>query len=222
MSAFTVKDAYELFSWIPGDVDDPPFFKEFLSTFQNNPEASKTVPFVIRVSIPQKLPSYPGEDVPNMDCKSELTIPMGALNRYQSDPIFQRKLGTHAINSFLNTLQNNQGMMKCVNCKKPSTVKTKNVKSGFSIPMALQLHVTECYFICDSPVCRAKAAKAREGKASNTGARMCGACRKFEPPGALSLMKCARCKVVFYCDADCQKKHWKEHRPMCKAASKTS
>ena len=29
------------------------------------------------------------------------------------------------------------------------------------------------------------------------------------------LKKCARCHLVQYCDTDCQKKHWKTHKPIC-------
>ena len=29
------------------------------------------------------------------------------------------------------------------------------------------------------------------------------------------LKKCARCKMVAYCNRDCQKAHWKEHKPDC-------
>jgi hypothetical protein len=30
-----------------------------------------------------------------------------------------------------------------------------------------------------------------------------------------TLMKCSRCKVVYYCSKDCQSRHWKEHRARC-------
>lgn len=29
------------------------------------------------------------------------------------------------------------------------------------------------------------------------------------------MKKCARCKAVFYCGAECQKKHWPEHKKEC-------
>ena len=29
------------------------------------------------------------------------------------------------------------------------------------------------------------------------------------------LRKCSRCKLVQYCNRDCQKKHWQAHKPHC-------
>ena len=31
---------------------------------------------------------------------------------------------------------------------------------------------------------------------------------------------CARCKVVYYCSAECQKRHWKTHKAVCKSAGR--
>ena len=33
-----------------------------------------------------------------------------------------------------------------------------------------------------------------------------------------NLPKCRQCSQAYYCDADCQRKHWKKHRPVCRAA----
>jgi hypothetical protein len=38
----------------------------------------------------------------------------------------------------------------------------------------------------------------------------CGACGK--PCG---MMRCARCRNIFYCDATCQKTNWKTHKTVC-------
>eukprot|EP00055_Hartaetosiga_balthica_P004381 m.141296 g.141296 ORF g.141296 m.141296 type:complete len:133 (+) comp38269_c0_seq1:96-494(+) len=29
------------------------------------------------------------------------------------------------------------------------------------------------------------------------------------------LLRCSRCKTTFYCNKECQKKHWKVHRKVC-------
>eukprot|EP01006_Ploeotia_vitrea_P001682 TRINITY_DN105389_c0_g1_i1.p1 TRINITY_DN105389_c0_g1~~TRINITY_DN105389_c0_g1_i1.p1 ORF type:complete len:195 (+),score=16.53 TRINITY_DN105389_c0_g1_i1:47-631(+) len=34
---------------------------------------------------------------------------------------------------------------------------------------------------------------------------------------AAAKSKCSGCKMVYYCSTGCQKQHWKEHKPVCKA-----
>jgi hypothetical protein len=34
---------------------------------------------------------------------------------------------------------------------------------------------------------------------------------------ANATLRCSRCKQQYYCSAKCQKAHWKEHKPTCKA-----
>ena len=31
------------------------------------------------------------------------------------------------------------------------------------------------------------------------------------------LPKCTQCSQAYYCNADCQRKHWKKHKPVCRA-----
>ena len=33
-----------------------------------------------------------------------------------------------------------------------------------------------------------------------------------------NLPKCRQCEQAFYCNADCQRKHWKKHKRVCRAA----
>ena len=33
-----------------------------------------------------------------------------------------------------------------------------------------------------------------------------------------NLPKCRQCAQAYYCDSDCQRKHWRNHRPVCIAA----
>ena len=46
--------------------------------------------------------------------------------------------------------------------------------------------------------------------------KLCSACGKKSN----TLMKCRACKCVWYCDKECQNKHWKEHRKECKPIKK--
>jgi hypothetical protein len=48
-----------------------------------------------------------------------------------------------------------------------------------------------------------------------TPVRICAACGKK----ALQMLKCSRCTAAFYCDAACQKRHWREHRAACGAGA---
>lgn len=41
---------------------------------------------------------------------------------------------------------------------------------------------------------------------------VCGLCNAVDPP-----KKCSRCHLVPYCNAQCQKKHWRHHKGICKA-----
>lgn len=47
--------------------------------------------------------------------------------------------------------------------------------------------------------------------------RRCGACMKGKTRESNPLKKCTRCQVVYYCDADCQRRHWKVHKLDCLA-----
>ena len=49
-----------------------------------------------------------------------------------------------------------------------------------------------------------------------TPTKICSACDKESD----ALMKCRNCKCVWYCDKDCQNKHWKEHKKGCKRIKK--
>eukprot|EP00033_Pygsuia_biforma_P002636 GCRY01002916.1.p1 GENE.GCRY01002916.1~~GCRY01002916.1.p1 ORF type:complete len:245 (-),score=82.11 GCRY01002916.1:225-959(-) len=44
--------------------------------------------------------------------------------------------------------------------------------------------------------------------------RACAACGKRKPEK--ELLVCSRCKAAHYCDANCQRQHWKTHKTTCK------
>ena len=47
--------------------------------------------------------------------------------------------------------------------------------------------------------------------ASSDDAGACAHCERHEP----TLSSCSRCGLVKYCSRDCQRAHWKEHKPLC-------
>lgn len=53
----------------------------------------------------------------------------------------------------------------------------------------------------------------------NPELRRCAFCDKKAPKGA-ELKRCTRCKCTFYCAADCQRSHWKDHKLSCIAPEK--
>lgn len=49
---------------------------------------------------------------------------------------------------------------------------------------------------------------------TETPSKKCNQCSKAGEVGK-ELLRCGRCKEAFYCDKDCQTKHWKVHKPNC-------
>jgi mitochondrial splicing suppressor protein 51 len=47
---------------------------------------------------------------------------------------------------------------------------------------------------------------------------MCNKCGTIQQDGEKPLPKCAKCKSVHYCDRDCQKADWKNHKKACVSA----
>lgn len=46
------------------------------------------------------------------------------------------------------------------------------------------------------------------------GPLTCAACGRLPSP-RVSLMRCSRCRVVWYCCTECQERHWGAHRLVC-------
>lgn len=45
----------------------------------------------------------------------------------------------------------------------------------------------------------------------------CGNCGKNKCDN-VALMRCGACHTTLYCDVECQRAHWKTHKPLCKKA----
>lgn len=48
--------------------------------------------------------------------------------------------------------------------------------------------------------------------------RACGFCEKLETP-THKLSRCKRCRLIYYCNTDCQTSAWKTHQAVCKDPS---
>ena len=66
----------------------------------------------------------------------------------------------------------------------------------------------------------AKEMKEINGNGSNddveNGIRKCAFCKANKS----KLLRCGRCKAVYYCSVDCQRPHWKTHKKICKKKQK--
>ncbi|GAQ91155.1 hypothetical protein KFL_007360020 [Klebsormidium nitens] len=55
----------------------------------------------------------------------------------------------------------------------------------------------------------------REGRAKERACAKCGTTQKQRGSGEPAFKKCSRCMSTYYCGPQCQKAHWKEHKPVC-------
>jgi hypothetical protein len=92
-----------------------------------------------------------------------------------------------------------------------------------------------CIPVCGLPECSLKAKQMEEGMFTKTMkmavwypremsmALECAQCyKRGSDTGPNRLLMCTQCKDTYYCDKDCQRKHWKTaHKAVCKKGPKT-
>ncbi|KXS12760.1 hypothetical protein M427DRAFT_157139 [Gonapodya prolifera JEL478] len=97
-------------------------------------------------------------------------------------------------------------------------------KGGYSTPREFEFIVarrltmlTQLAIFCDEFRSQFKPSSANSDRVSYKTLRngMCGFCGAV-PEDKNKLKTCARCKSIFYCDQECQRSHWKEHKSECK------
>lgn len=79
-------------------------------------------------------------------------------------------------------------------------------QNGLSIMPKKDTYVT---YMCCSATCVQK--KRNVLKADIGVVYQCGGCGKLLDTPKI----CSKCKSAYYCDVECQKKHWKSHRIAC-------
>lgn len=98
----------------------------------------------------------------------------------------------------------------CIVCTKPAAL--DHVISAPSVPPI------EYEYIACSALCADKQRKitnkypvTRLLKKSLKSLRVCAWCTSYSSP----TLRCSLCKLVYYCDKQCQKLHWKKHKKVC-------
>lgn len=106
---------------------------------------------------------------------------------------------------------------------------TQQFRASVHFALAEEKWVRRCYYYlsyyCYNPACDAESAddhartfknlKAKEGKAGTNDVSFiydCATCGKSSE----KMYKCSKCKLVRYCDRDCQLADWKRHKSECK------
>jgi len=66
---------------------------------------------------------------------------------------------------------------------------------------------------------KAKGYQCTQGKVEKLEA--CAMCHKKRDTAVdMPLMKCTGCRNAFYCSRECQRLHWKDHKPICRGSSR--
>jgi hypothetical protein len=121
-------------------------------------------------------------------------------------------------------LRKNPNRYHCLVCAKPSVTCDAVIQNDLSNANRLGVHMLPCFPLCARGRCRLIARKCMDKYFPSSfpvGASVasCANCSQHDVAVERKLMICARCKVVYYCNAACQKAHWSVHRKACKLVS---
>jgi hypothetical protein len=128
-------------------------------------------------------------------------------------------------------LQENPNKYKCVTCRKTYPVTRDVAMTRESVnPSTWRLHLFPCFLVCESAKCKLIATKCAEKMlsilasvagdnnyySSSEAVTTCANCQEFNFGGESERLDCSRCNTACYCNAECQKAHWPEHKKACK------
>lgn len=96
--------------------------------------------------------------------------------------------------------------LTCLNCHQRFS-KSKGEISAY------QKHTNIVYeLVCSLACCKARKELCRKA-AKEDGCSLIYTCKTCGKSGCT--MKCSRCEVEYYCNAECQNIHWSEHKLIC-------
>lgn len=101
-----------------------------------------------------------------------------------------------------------------------STSLQEGLKAALAIEAAVKNGVTGSVEIGDATVDATEIEEEINTNDCSTNGERAGATGSCaQCMGENKSAKCQQCRLVFYCNRDCQKKHWKVHKPQCNKPS---
>jgi hypothetical protein len=117
----------------------------------------------------------------------------------------------------------NPNKYKCVTCEKTPVTSVRMLRKDAD-DTTWRLHSFPCYPVCDNVKCHLIATKCMEKMVkpvdSVTGedeaVTQCANCHRMNFGRESERLDCSRCNIASYCNTECQKAHWPEHKKACK------
>ena len=129
---------------------------------------------------------------------------------------------TAGVGYFFSVSRNSDGTINSDSYKKPNAREyVRNNKKHWVLDGSSLSFLQEMYDEMETTTKKKKKKKKKNKKSKNNqmtpsiSKTLCAACGKFSKADETP-KKCGRCRSVSYCNASCQKMHWKEHKPVCK------
>jgi hypothetical protein len=122
--------------------------------------------------------------------------------------------------------QENPNKYKCTTCQKAHVTKDISMTRQGVNDTTWDLHLFPCFPVCDSNKCKLIATKCMERMISTVeealslpvprAVTQCTNCDEYNFGREAERLDCSRCNTACYCNVECQKAHWPEHKKACK------
>ena len=142
------------------------------------------------------------EEPESLSQVDDIQFQLISLNNEKNDPDISSKRYAEVVNQIKKLEKKQSTALKTYKNKKLAAITTK-LTQGMTKSVTKMSKGVE------------KAVAKTERKVDKLQNAVCGHCGKAETLEK-TLKKCARCTKILYCDATCQKAHWKAHKVVCK------